>query len=68
MRQMVLDLPLSYPQHLRQLMGGQASAGQEIDDALALGALGRQHGVMVGERAVKSQTSRPCPLLVTLIS
>ena len=61
---MILDLSLSYPQHLRQLMGGESSPDQQLDDALALGALGRQHDVMVGERTMKNQAKAPWPLEV----
>lgn len=53
MRQVFLDLPLSNAQHLRQLMGGESSAGQEMNDPLARGTLGRQHGVMVGDRTIE---------------
>ena len=44
MGQVVLDLSLSDPQHLRQLKRRESRAGQQFDDALALGALERQHG------------------------
>ena len=66
MGQVVLDLSLSDPQHLRQLMRRESRAGQQLDDALALSALGRQHGAMVGERAMKSQASGPWSLRVCL--
>lgn len=59
MRQVFLDLALRNPQHLRQLMGRESSTGQEVDDPLARGALGRQHGGMVGEGMMKSQAEEP---------
>ena len=68
MSQVVLDLSLSDPQHLRQLKRRESRACQELDDALALSALERQHGVMVGERAMKSQASGPWSLKVVFCS
>jgi hypothetical protein len=68
MDQVVLDLSLSYPQHLRQLKRRESRAGQQLDDALALSAIERQHGVIVGERVMKSQASGPSSLKVVFVS
>lgn len=58
MRQVFFDLPLGNAQHLRQLMGGESSAGQEINNPLARGAFGRRHEVMVGNSPSKAKLGR----------
>lgn len=55
MGQMVLDLPLGDPQHLRQLVRRQPGAGDQVHDSLARCPFGEQHGGMVGEWTVKNQ-------------
>lgn len=42
-KQMVFDLPLRNAEHLRQLVGGQSGADQQIDEALARRPVGERH-------------------------
>ena len=43
MFEMIFDLPLGNPEHLRELVRGQTGAGQEFDHALAGSPIWVQH-------------------------
>ena len=53
--QMILDLPLGNAEYLGQLVRRQMCADQQVDHALAGGACGSEHRIIVGESAMEIQ-------------
>jgi len=51
--EMVLDLSLGNAEHLGQLVRRQTRADQQFGHALAWGACGREHRIIVGESAME---------------
>ncbi len=51
--EMIFDLSLGNAEHLGQLVRGQTRADQQFDHALAGGACGSEHRIIVGESAME---------------
>jgi len=60
MRQMVLDQPFRNAQRVRQLIGREPRADQQLDDPLAHRAFGGQHGRMVRKKRMKTPARGSC--------